>query len=91
LFARAIHKNLISLSKIDASIDNFLDLPSNNYYPTIRCLMTHTSGHKFQEDYIILIPPRFTPFENPWYGVTGEMVLNSIQRINWNNRDSSFA
>ena len=90
LFARAVHENLITLGKIDLPIDNFLNLPPNRYYPTIRHLMTHTSGYKFQEGYIFLLPQRTSPFENPFYGVTRGMVLNHIERVNFTARSNLY-
>ena len=90
LFARAVHENLLTLGEIDVSIGNFLNLSPNGNYPTIRSLMTHTSGYKFQEDYIFTLPQRTSPFENPFYGVTRRMVFDHIKRINFSNRSDSY-
>ena len=85
LFARAIYENLITLDNINDSIDQYLDLPSKDYYPTIRRLLTHTSGYKYQ--YADFMPPRSSPFENPFYGVTKEMVMHHVGSINLENKD----
>jgi CubicO group peptidase (beta-lactamase class C family) len=88
LFAWAINENLITLDDIDVSIDRFLDLPSKNYYPTIRRLLTHTSGYRYQ--YAYFTPTRPDPFSNPFYGVTREMTLHHVRAINLENRDYPF-
>jgi len=86
LFAKAIYENLID--SIDDSIDQFLNLPAKNYYPTIRRLLTHTSGYKYQ--YTYFMPPALSPFENPFNGVNKEMVKHHIRTINLENKDYPF-
>jgi len=86
LFAKAIYENLID--SIDDSIDQFLNLPAKNYYPTIRRLLTHTSGYKYQ--YTYFMPPILSPFENPFNGVNKEMVKHHIRTINLENKDYPF-
>ena len=88
MFAKAIYENLITLDNLDDSIDHYLDLPPKDYYPTIRRLLTHTSGYKYQ--YADFTPPRSTPFENPFYGVTKEMVTRLVGTINLENKDYSW-
>jgi len=85
LFARAIHEGLLTLDGLNASIDLFLDLPPKDHYPTIRRLLTHTSGYDF--DYPYFLPPKSTPFENPWYGITREMVMHHVRAINLEDKD----
>jgi CubicO group peptidase (beta-lactamase class C family) len=84
LFAKAISENRVSL---DDSIDRFLDLPTKDYYPTIRRLLTHTSGYEVDPYYLVLLPQNTTPSSNPFYGITEQMVLNCIGTINLENRD----
>jgi len=85
LFARAIYENLIALEDLDASIDIFLNLPSRNNYPTIRRILTHTSGYNEFFDY--LLPPPLSPVENPLYGVTRNMTRRHVERIRVENRE----
>jgi len=85
LFAKAIYENLITLADLDATIDTFLDLPPRNYYPTIRRLLTHTSG--YNEFFNYILPPPLSPVENPLYGVTRDMTIRHIERISLENRD----
>ena len=88
LFARAIHENLITLENINDSIDQYLDLPPKDYYPTIRRLLTHTSG--LNEPSSHLMRPKSATFENPWYGITKKMILQEIGGINLENKDYPF-
>ena len=88
LFARAIHETSFTLANLDDPIDLYLDLPKKDYYPTIRRLLTHTSGYEYQ--YADFMPPRSTPFENPFYGITREMMLHHVKSINLKNKDYSF-
>ena len=88
LFARAIHEDKLTLADLDESIDLFLNLPSKSYYPTIRRLLTHTSGYKYQ--YADFLPPRSSPFENPFYGVTREIMMHHVKTIDLENKDYPF-
>jgi beta-lactamase class C len=83
LLFKAISENRISL---DDSIDQYLDLPSGQYYPTLKRLITHTSGYRayyFESPMIT----NFLARRNSFYGVTNQMVLNRIARVNLENRD----
>ena len=88
LFARAIHETSFTLANLDDSINLYLDLPQKNYYPTIRRLLTHTSGYEYQ--YADYMPPRSTPYENPFYGETREMVMHHVKTINLKDKDYPF-
>ena len=87
LFARAISENRVSLND---QIDRFLALTSKTYYPTIRRLLTHTSGYRIDYYMGSLATTNFLPFGNPFYGMTRRMVLDQIGRINLENRDYPF-
>jgi len=85
LFAYAINENKLTLDKLNDPINHYLNLPSKDYYPTIRRLLTHTSGYAYQ--YAYFLPPITAPYENPFYGVTEKMLLYHIGTINLENRD----
>ena len=87
LFARVISQGKVSL---DDQIDRFLALPVKAYYPTIRRLLTHTSGYRTDYYMGYLSTTNFLPFVNPAYGITRDMVLNHVKRINLDNRDYPF-
>ena len=83
MFCKAISEGKANL---DDSIDRFLDLPTKNYYPTIKRLLTHTSGYE-REYYMGPFSMNFFNGGNAYYGITEKMVLNLIGEINLENRD----
>jgi len=86
LINKAILENKIDL---EATIDQYLDLPKENDYPTIRELLTHTSGYK---SYYFASPmvPNFFKGRNDFYGITKEMLLNKASKISVSKDDYSF-
>ena len=84
LFARAIYENKVSL---DDQIDRFLNLPAKAYYPTIRRILTHTSGYRTDYYWGIISSTNFALAGNLWYGLTRGMILDHIGKINLENRD----
>ncbi len=65
---------------LDDTVDAFLDLPDGNSYPTIRQLVTHTSGYKayyFESPMI----GNFLSGRNDFCGVTGDMVLARLSGL----------
>ena len=87
LFAKALSEGRINL---DDQIDKFLELPAKAYYPTIRRLLTHTSGYRteYYEGYIS--DTNFVAFGNVFYGMTKKIVLDRIGTINLQNREYPF-
>ena len=83
LFAKAISENLVSL---DDSIERFLDLPRRGYYPTIRRILSHTSGYELDYFGMVISPHNIVPGVNPFYGLTKRTLLDYIGRINLDNR-----
>ena len=85
LLSKAVSENKASF---DDSISRFLVLPAKNYYPSIRRIITHTSGYKnfYYDDY----GTANLLGRNPIYGVTGKKLLNRIGTINLVNRDYPF-
>jgi len=86
LLSKAISENKASL---DNSINMFLNLSMEDYYPTIKRLITHTSGYKssYYEGFV------FTGFFNlktSFYYITDKILLNRIRIINLENRDYPF-
>lgn len=86
LVARAANDGLLDL---DATIDRYLDLPQGNAYPTIRALLTHTSGYRgfyFEKPMIA----NFFKGRNDFYGVTDEMLLASISKLSMDQAQYDF-
>jgi len=87
LLERAVSEGKISL---DDSIDQYLDLPENGGYPTIRRLITHTSGYK---SYYLEAPMvgNFFAGRNSFYGISRESMLARIAKIHLEDRDYPFS
>jgi len=86
LLSKAISEDKIDL---DSSIDEFLNLPSKDYYPTIRRLVTHTSGYKpyyFEKPMI----SNFFSGVNDFNGISDEMLLDRLGKVNLGDSDYSF-
>jgi CubicO group peptidase (beta-lactamase class C family) len=86
LLFKAISENKADL---DDAISRFLNLPSKGYYPTIKRLLTHTSGYK-SSYYEGFASTAFFDLRNAFYGITDKMALNRIETINLENKDYPF-
>jgi len=86
LFSKAIRENKVDL---DNSISVFLNLPSKNYYPSIKRIITHTSGYKssYYEGYV---STNFLNSGNSFYDITEKTLFNRIGTINLENKDYPF-
>jgi CubicO group peptidase (beta-lactamase class C family) len=86
LLCKAISEDKISL---DNSIDEYLNLPKKDNYPTILRLVTHTSGYKghyFEKPMI----SNFLHKQNDFNGISEEILLERLGKINLNDSDYSF-
>jgi CubicO group peptidase (beta-lactamase class C family) len=86
LLCKAISEGRISL---DDSIDKYLSLQKKDYYPTIRRLVTHTSGYKgyyFEKPMI----SNFLHKENNFNGISEKMLLERLGKVSLNDSDYSF-
>ena len=86
LLFKAISEGRISL---DDHIDNFLSLKKKDYYPTIRRLVTHTSGYKgyyFEKPMI----SNFLRKQNDFNGISENMALKRLGKINLDDTNFSF-
>lgn len=74
---------------IDKTIDSYLDLPACNKYPTVKELLTHTSGYRgayFEKPMV----SNFFKGRNDFYGVTKEMAIKRLSRLSMNKKSYSF-
>jgi len=68
------------LINIEDTIDNYLDLPKGNAYPTVKELLTHTSGYKgFYFAWPLIINGVMD--SNSFYGINRDMVIKSASEI----------
>ena len=85
LIEKCIEQGKISL---DDTVDRYLDLPSENTYPTIRQLVTHTSGYKpFYFDSPMI--GNFLHRRNAFYGISDEMIQNRLSKLS--TKDDTYA
>jgi CubicO group peptidase (beta-lactamase class C family) len=86
LLCKAITEDRVSL---DDTIDMYLNLPDKESYPTIKRLVTHTSGYKshyFEKPMI----SNFFQRKNDFYGITEKMLLKRLGKMNLKDTDYSF-
>lgn len=90
-FTAALIEKAITEGKmnLDDTIDRYLSLPEGNEYPTIKELLTHTSGYKsfyFESSMIA----NFFARRNDFYGITGDRVLDKASGINLKKENYDF-
>lgn len=75
---------------IDDSIDCFLTLPQKDYYPTIKRLLTHTSGYKnyYIESEMIT---NFFAGRNDYYGISKEKLIKRIGKVNLKDKEYDYS
>jgi CubicO group peptidase (beta-lactamase class C family) len=91
VFTAALVEKGIEEGKInlDDSVDMYFDLPRENNYPTIRQLLTHTSGYKayyFESPMV----GNFFNGRNDFYGISNDRVLNRLSKLSVSNEDHAF-
>jgi len=86
LLTKAVNEGRASF---DDPLDKYLELAPKPYYPTLRRLVTHTAGYKEQ----YLEKPMITNFlrgQNFGHGVTQDMLLRRLEKVNLEDRDYPF-
>lgn len=90
-FTAAMISKAVQEEKIDmsATIDQYLDLPKGNLYPSIVELLTHTSGYKgfYFENPMV---SNFLRGRNDFYGVSTEMLIERIAKLSLQNEEHKF-
>lgn len=85
--AQAVSEGRLALTD---TIDQYLDLPPGNVYPTVKELLTHTSGYGnyYFEPPMIL---NFLADRNIYHGITDQTVLNRAAGISLPEETYAFA
>lgn len=65
---------------IDGSVDKYIELPSKEHYPTIRELLTHTSGYKPYYLEGTMIKYHFNK-NNDFYGVGDSDIIKRLGKV----------
>ena len=86
LLCKAISEGRVTFNN---QIDDYLNLPEKNYYPTISRLLTHTSGYKgyyFEKPMI----SNFLQNKNDFYGISEKILIERLEKISLKDSDYSF-
>lgn len=75
--------------KLDDTLDKFFDFPKDKNYPTVKDLLTHTSGYK-SHYYAKPMTSNFFKNRNSFYGVTKQSVLDKASKLNIKKEDYKF-
>ncbi|MGI6169967.1 MAG: serine hydrolase [Christensenellales bacterium] len=86
LLCKAIDEGRVAL---DEPIDTYLPLEEQNHYPTIRQLLTHTSGYN---KYYFEMPmvSNFFKGQNSFKGISKEMLMERIGKVHLSDADHPF-
>lgn len=83
---KAVQENKIDLN---AAIDRYLPLPAGKHYPTVKELVTHTSGYKsyyFERPMVA----NFFKSRNDFYAITKDMVLKKAASLELEDKAYPF-
>lgn len=86
LIDKAVKEGKISL---EDTIDKYLNLPGNKKYPTIKELLTHTSGCKgwyFEAPMIA----NFFKGRNDYYGISKDMIIKKAESLDLQKNSYSY-
>jgi CubicO group peptidase (beta-lactamase class C family) len=86
LLCKASYENDVDL---DGSISMWLDLPNENHYPTIKQILTHTSGYRNFYFETPMISNYFNE-DNDFYGIDKRKVLERIRRTTLTDKHYDF-
>lgn len=87
LTSKAIKENKL---KLDDSINKYLNLEKNEYYPTIERLLTHTSGYKPYYLEWQMVKNKFAHQTNDFYGVNKDQIIKRVQKEKLEDKDYPF-
>jgi len=75
--------------KLDDSINKYFNLPRKDYYPTIKHLITHTSGYKSHYLNKQMVKNLFHR-KNSFYNISKNDLIECIGKINLKNKNYNF-
>ncbi len=86
LISKAVKEGRI---RLDDTIDMYLPLPDGKSYPTVRELLTHTSGYSA---YYFATPMigNFFAGRNSFNGISRDMILRKVQGLDMNRESYGF-
>jgi len=75
---------------LNSSINSYLDLPKKVYYPTLKQLITHTSGYKDYYLNLTIILNYLNKDKNSFYGINNEKLIERIGKIDLLKNEHDF-
>lgn len=87
LCAKAVHEGKLSLTD---DIAQYLDLPTNQYYPTLERLLTHTAGYAPYYFEVSMLGNKFAHITNDFYGITKAQILAKVKSVKLVDKDYPF-
>jgi CubicO group peptidase (beta-lactamase class C family) len=88
LLCKAIHEGKVKLAD---SIDRYLELPPKAYYPSLKRLVTHTSGYKSHYLNKQMVRNFLRGEKNLFYGISTEALNKKIGQVSLEDKDYPFA
>lgn len=91
-FTASMVSKAMDEGKIDLydHIDKYIDLPEDEYYPSLKRLVTHTSGYKGYYFDRQMTSNFLHHQENDFYGIKNDRVTKKIRKIHLDNKDYKF-
>ncbi|MDF2801878.1 MAG: beta-lactamase [Anaerocolumna sp.] len=87
LLCKAIEEGKIDLYQ---SIDKYIDLPENQYYPTVKSLVTHTSGYKGYYFEWQMVSNFIHKQQNDFYGIDESLLLKRLRKVKIDDKSYNF-
>jgi len=87
LLCKAIDEGKVELSD---SINQYIELPQKDYYPSFERLVTHTSGYKSYYFDWQMASNLFRGEQNDFYGISTEMLNKRIGKISIEDKGYDF-
>lgn len=87
LLCKAIQEGKIDL---DAPISDYIELPKQVQYPTIKSLVTHTSGYKGYYLESQMVSNFFHRQANDFYGINQDMLIQRVGKVQIKEKEYGF-
>jgi CubicO group peptidase (beta-lactamase class C family) len=87
LLCKAISEGKVNL---DNPINEYIDLPKKEYYPTMKRLVTHTSGYKGYYFEWQMASNFLHGQNNDFYGINKDSLIKKLGEIELKDKDNNF-
>jgi CubicO group peptidase (beta-lactamase class C family) len=87
LLCKAINEGKVDLNN---QISEYIDLPKKEYYPTLKTLVTHTSGYKGYYFEGQMASNFLHNQQNDFYGINNNRLIKKLGKVNLTNKEYDF-